>query len=208
MGRQILEASLLGRASLQDTLRIRPDRTLELELRLPAEAMEIEGVTVQVLSQREMEFRREGFSGGRFDRLTPEEMETIRDRVTDVVDVLRSMGSPRIRVTETNAGGFPMGLCIRWTRRELSIQAGRLRTEANADQGIQPGCASMLIVLDGMPLQDAGGTGPTIPATEFLMDLTPEEIESVRVLSPTQARFQFGSMGDLGALIIQTRRGG
>ncbi len=208
MGQQVLAAHLLGRASLQDTVRIRPNETLELELRLPTEAMEIEGVTVEVLSQREMDFRREGFSGGRFDRITPEEMEVIRDRVTNVVDVIRSMGSPRIRVTETNAGGIPMGLCIRWTRREISVEAGRQRNAESADRGTQPGCTAMLIVLDGMPMQDVGGAGATIPATEFLLDLTPEEIESVRVLSPTQARFQFGSMGDRGALVIETRRGG
>jgi hypothetical protein len=199
-GDHILEVNTLGRAPLSDTIQIRGGRLLELELRLPAAALELEGITVEVISRREMEFRQEGFAGGETDYITPEEMDAVRDRVTDIVDVIRSMGSPRIRITNSNSGGVPLGFCIRWTRREASVQAGALRGEG--------GCTNMLIVLDGMPMQGAGGGGPTIPATDFLMDLSPAEIESVQILSPVQARFQYGAGGDRGALIIKTRRGG
>jgi hypothetical protein len=135
-------------------------------------------------------------------------MDLIRDRVTDVVDVIRSTGSPRIRITDYTTGGVPMGFCIRWTRRELSDAGALTRATEGEYRGTDPSCTSMLIVVDGMPQQDVGGGGPTIPATEFLLDLSPEDIESVRVLSPVQARFQYGSQGDRGALIIETRRGG
>ena len=163
---------------------------------------------MEVLSRGEREFRQDGFSGGRFDRITPAEMDVIRNRVTDVVDVIRRTGSPRIRITDNSTGGVPMGFCIRWTRRELS-EGGALQRGAEAEyRGTTPSCTSMLIVLDGMPQQNVGGGGPTVPATEFLLDLSPEDIESVSVLSPVQARFQFGTQGDRGALVIETRRGG
>ena len=164
LGRQALAAEVLGRATLTDTIRVLPGEPLHLELRLPAEALQIEGVTVVVLSRDERAFRQEGFSGGRFDRISPEEMDAIRDRVTDVVDVIRSTGSPRIRITDTSTGGVPMGFCIRWTRRELS-EGGALTRAADAEErGTVPGCTSMLIVVDGIPQQDGGGGGPTIPA--------------------------------------------
>jgi hypothetical protein len=38
--------------------------------------------------------------------------------------------------------------------------------------------------------------------------MDPEEIESVRVLSPVQAEFRYGIDGSYGALVIETRRGG
>jgi len=208
LGRHLLSTNILGRVTLSDTIRVRPGEPLQLELRLPTEALQIEGVTVEVLSQGEREFRQEGFSGGRFDRITPEEMDVIRDRVTDVVDVIRKMGSPRIRISDYSTGGVPMGFCIRWTRRELS-EGGALQRAAEAEaRGTTPGCTSMLIVVDGIHYQDVGGGGPTIPATEFLLGLSPEDIESIRVLSPVQARFQFGAQGDRGALIIEIRKGG
>lgn len=208
VGRHVLAAELLGHASLTDTVTVRPDPPVQLELRLPTEALEIEGISVEVFSQNEMDFRREGFSGGRSDAITPEEMDLIRDRVTDIVDIIQKMGSPRIRIVDTNTLGIPLGFCITWTRREISIQAGRIRAQESAGRGTEDGCNSMLIVLDGIPQQDMGGYGPTIPASDFIMDLTPEEIQSVRVLSPVQARFQYGAQGDRGALIIETRLGG
>ena len=207
VGQHVLAAELLGHSSLRDTVAVRPDNPIQLELRLPTEALELEGISVEVLSQRELDFRREGFSGGRFDAITPEEMAEIRDRVTDVVDVIQKMGSPRIRISDTNTMGVPMGFCIRWTRRELSVQAGRLRAQETGGRGTDSGCTNMLIVLDGIPQQDVGGMGPTIPASDFILDLTPEEIQSIRVLSPVQARFQYGAMGDRGALVIETRLG-
>lgn len=208
VGRHVLSATLLGRATLSDTIRVRPEEALQLELRLPMEALQVEGVTVEVLRGAEMEFRQEGFAGGRVDRITPEQMDLIRDRVTDVVDIIRNTGSPRIRISDYSAGGVPMGFCIRWTRRELS-QGGALQRAAEAGaRGTTPGCTSMLIVVDGVPQQDVGGGAHTIPATEFLLDLSPEDIESVRILSPVQARFRFGARGDRGALMIETRRGG
>lgn len=208
LGRHLLEAEMLGRGTVTDTVRVRPGGELRLELRLPTRALEIEGVSVEVLSRREMEFRQEGFSGGRVDVLTPEEIDAVRHRVTNVVDLIRTMGSPRIRVTEETSHGFPMGFCIHWTRRETSVEAGRQRAGATSAQGSQSSCQSMLVVVDGIPRQDMGGAGPTIPATEFLLDLSPEDIESIRVLSPVQARFQFGVRGERGALVIETRRGG
>ena len=66
----------------------------------------------------------------------------------------------------------------------------------------------MLVILDGQPVQDAAGAGPTIPATEFLLDMDPEEIESVTLLSPIQGEFRYGRSGQYGALVIETRKGG
>lgn len=199
LGRHVLKAEMLGRQSVTDTVQIRPDRPLQLEVRLPPEALQIRGITVEVLTRRDMEFRREGLTGARLDRVTPEEMDKLRDRVTNIVDILKSKGSPRIRITEASGHGFPMGFCIQWSRRRPSIYS-----EGSGGGG----CRSMLVILDGRPVQNAAGAGPTIPATDFILDMDPEEIESVQVLSPIQAGFRYGLQGEYGALVIETRRGG
>lgn len=157
LGRHLLEAEILGRGTVTDTVRVRPDGELRLELRLPTRALEIEGVSIRVISRREMEFRQDGFSGGRMDVMTPEEIDAVRDRVTNVVDLIRTMGSPRIRVSEETSHGFPMGFCIHWTRRETSVEAGRQRAAGAEVQGSQNACQSMLVVVDGIPRQDIGG---------------------------------------------------
>jgi hypothetical protein len=63
LGRHILRAEMLGRHSVIDTIRIRPDRPLQMEIRLPPEALEVPGITVEVFSQIDREIRTEGFTG-------------------------------------------------------------------------------------------------------------------------------------------------
>jgi hypothetical protein len=116
LGRYVLKAELLGRRTVTDTVQIRPDRPLQMEVRLPPEALEVEGITVEVLSQAQLDVRTEGRAGATLDRLTPEEMDDLRDNVSNVVDVIQSMGSPRIRITEYGPQGFPLGFCMRWQR--------------------------------------------------------------------------------------------
>ncbi len=194
LGRHILRAEMLGRHSVTDTIQIRPDRPLQMEIRLPPEALAVPGITVEVFSQIDREIRTEGFTGATLDRLTPVEMDELRDQTTNIVDVIRRMGSPRIRITEFGPQGFPLGFCMTWSRRRPS-----LRHELGGG-----GCQPMLIVLDGHPING----GPQIPPSALLLQMDPEEIESVRVLSPVQAEFRYGIDGSYGALVIETRRGG
>ena len=126
--------------------------------------------------------------------ITPEEMDALRTKTYNIVDVIRQMGSPRIRITESGPWGFPLGFCMTWARRRPSVR--------HEQEG--GGCQSMLIVLDGLPIQG----GPQLPASSIVLEMDPEEIESVQVLSPIQAEFRYGIDGGNGALVIETRRGG
>jgi hypothetical protein len=166
----------------------------------------VEGITVEVLSQAELDVRTEGRAGATLDRLTPEEMDELRDNVSNVVDVIQSLGSPRIRITEYGPQGFPLGFCMRWQRgRPPTLPTTPPpETVEGMSQGLSGGCQSMLIVLDGRPVP----SGPMQPASSFIMEMDPEDIESVEVLSPVQAQFRFGQLGANGALVIDTRRGG
>jgi hypothetical protein len=204
-GRYVLRAERLGRRTLTDTVRIRPDRPLRLEVRLPPEALEVEGLTVEVFSRTEMDVRQEGFTGATLDRLTPEEMDELRHRTSDIVDVIHRMGSPRIRITEWGPQGFPLGFCLTWSRSGMrSIPAAPASEVVEGlAQGVPGGCQAMLMVVDGRPVNG----GPQLPASAFILDMDPDDIESVSVLSPVQAQFRYGSEGVNGALVIETRKG-
>lgn len=193
LGRHVLRAEMLGRTPVTDTVRIRPDRPIQMEIRLPPEALAIEGITVEVFSRTTMEVRTEGFTGANLDRVTPEEMDELRNRTYNIVDVIRQMGSPRIRITESGSWGFPLGFCMTWSRRRPSL----------AHEAAGGGCQPMLIVVDGQPIQG----GPQIPASSIVLDMDPEDIEAVSVLSPIQAEFRYGIDGGYGALVIETRKG-
>lgn len=201
-GRHALRAEALGRRGVVDTVRIRPDRPLRLEVRLPPDAMELQGLTVEVFSRAGLAERADPFTGTALDRLTPVEMDALRRRVRGIVDVVQRMGSPRIRITESGPQGFPVGFCIRWSRQIPSI----MRQQRGG------GCPSMLIVVDGRPVgggpQDDGGSRHRLPASGLALTMGPDDIESVSVLSPVQAQFRFGIDGGNGALVIETRNGG
>jgi len=201
-GRYVLRTEMPERRDVVDTVRIRPGGTLRLEVRLPPAAMAIEGLTVEVFSRAELDVRGDPFTGATLDRLTPVELEALRVRVRDMVDVVRTLGSPRIRISEVGPQGFPVAFCVRWTRQIPSIRQ---------QQG-GSGCPSMLIVVDGRPIgggpQDAGGSRRVLPASALALSLNPDDIESVTVLSPVQAEFRYGIDGGYGALVIETRRGG
>lgn len=196
-GRYVLRAEMLGRRALADTVRIRPGPALRLEVRLPPEALEVEGLTVEVFSRAELEVRTDPYTGV-LDRLTPVQLDALRDRTADIVDAIRLMGSPRIRITETSPQGFPLGFCIRWTRRLPSLRQ---------QQG-GSGCPAMLLVVDGQAIGGGPqGLGSALEASGLVLDMDPEDIESVRILSPIQAQFRYGLDGGNGALVVETRRG-
>ncbi len=186
-------------SAVADTVAVQDGQAVNLEIRIPSEAIEIEGITVEVLSTEEREWRATGYAA---DYAGPEEMATIAEKVQGMANALRSMGSPRIKVTE-RGGNVGAGLCI---------ESLRPSSPADLMRGGGPGsCQPMLVVVNGNILQDipagAGGgfSGLFSLSTARLQDLNLEDIESVRVLTPTEARFRFGSRGDNGAVIVTTR---
>ena len=61
-----------------------------------------------------------------------------------------------------------------------------------------------LIVIDGLPIENATGTG----STSFLASLNPSVIESMTVLKDASATAIYGSRASNGVIIITTKKGG
>lgn len=149
------------------------------EIKLAPAPVELEGLTVEVLSQQQFEYRS---YGQRYDFIGPELMKEYRLKYGHITDMLHAR-FPGIRVWDP--GGPASGICIRSTRGTTSTYGG----ESNF------GCALMFI--DGME-----ATGQQVS------QLHPEEIEAIQFIPRLEARLAWGERGRYGVLLIETRRGG
>ncbi len=145
-----------------------------LEVKLDAAPVEIEGLTVDLISPRELEYRS---TGVRYDFIGPDLMPRYRERYRRITDILRAR-FPSVRVVDWGTPGAS-GFCVRGTRGSSTLQ------ESNF------GCALMMI--DG---RRADG--------EEVVALDPDHIASIRYIPRIEARLLYGDLGRYGALLITT----
>jgi hypothetical protein len=175
---------------------VQTDQALLLTVILDPAPFALPGLKAEVASAVMKEWRR---SGHPVDLISAPEVDEIRDRAFRVLDVIRMKGPPRLRIKEKN-GARGTEYCVESTRPPPSLARGAGRS-----------CNQALIVLDGIVIgaPSAGIAAMSSIALSEILNLHPEEIETVRFMSPMEAQFRWGrSEGRFGALIIETRRGG
>ncbi len=173
-----------------------------LALNLTPRPVSLSGVAVDVRPTEEIEALTVGRAA---DYIGPEAIESMEGRTNKILEVMRMKAPPRLRIRQ-KGNGVNMSFCIESSRRRPSIQELR-------DLGT--GCHPVLIVLDGAviyapPSNREFGIGqpPTLPAdvAAMILNQRPEEIESIRVLTASDAFFRYGDAGRLGAVEIVTKR--
>lgn len=173
-------------------------------LRLIPRPVVLPGVEVRGLRSEELEARR---TGRRSDFIPPAVVAEAAERTNKLLDVIRSKAPPRLQIRQQ---GSMSGLtfCIQSSRRRPSVQEMR-------DLGT--GCQPVLLVLDGVVIysppevseiasMQAGSLPSDVAA--LLLNHNPDEIASIRVLTPADGFFRYGSPGRLGAVEIKTRHPG
>lgn len=173
-------------------------------LRLTPRPVPIEGVEVLAARGEEIEAAR---TGRRSDFISPTAVAEAAGRTNKVLEVLRGKAPPRLQIRQQGGiGGITF--CIQSTRRAPSVKD-------LADLG--DGCHPALLLLDGVvvyspPAADemARAEPASLPGdvAALLLNQNPQEIESIRVLSRTDAFFRYGNIGRLGAVEIRTRHPG
>jgi hypothetical protein len=131
------------------------------------------------------------------DAITAEEVDVLRDRLGQVVDVLRRKGPPRLRLKQ-QGGGTGIRYCV---------ESGRPAAGVSVLNSALMGCrAAMILVNNTVIFTPTTDEEADLPV-ERILEMNPEEIRSVTFLSPTQAYFRYGQAGQFGALLITLREG-
>lgn len=173
-------------------------------LRLTPRPVALEGVTVEADRAEAIEAAR---TGRRSDFISPTAVAEAAGRTGRVLEVLRTKAPPRLQIRQQGGiGGITF--CIQSTRRAPSVQ--ELTDLGN-------GCHPALLVLDGVVVYSppavtemARVEPPSLPGdvAALLLNQNPQEIESIRILSRSDAFFRYGEIGRLGAVEIKTRHPG
>ncbi len=201
-GQQLLATHHMGyRALLQEVPIVEGETWL---LHLMPRPVPLEGVVVEAARAEEIEAAR---AGRRSDFISPAAVAEAAERTGKVLEVLRTKAPPRMQIRQQGGYGG-ITFCIQSTRRAPSVQE-------LADLG--NGCHPALLVLDGVVVysppnvtETARAEPASLPSdvAALLLSQNPREVESIRVLSRSDAFFRYGEVGRLGAVEIRTRHPG
>jgi len=181
-GRHLVTTEHIGYEERTDSVTIFSQETVDIEVRMATEALEVEGL---VVTARTRFGQRSSLAGEdkRVDFIGREEIENLLPRVQATPDLLRNMNAPGLRIREVYqvdelTGTMVPGYCI-----EIRRSGG---------EGCRPAAVALNNVI--VPYPD-----------QVLRDLDPTIIDRIEILSPIDAQFQFGSVAGNGAVVIFTR---
>ncbi|MDX1493933.1 MAG: carboxypeptidase-like regulatory domain-containing protein, partial [Longimicrobiales bacterium] len=180
-GRHLVTTDHIAFEERTDSVTIFSEETVDIEVRMATEALEVEGLVVTARTR----FGRTSLAGDakRIDFIGREEIEAMLPRVQATPDLLRNMNAPGLRIREVYqvddlTGAMVPGICI-----EIRRSGG---------EGCRPAAVAINNVI--VPYPDA-----------VLRDMDPTIIDRIEILSPVDAQFQFGSVAGNGAVLIFTR---
>jgi hypothetical protein len=182
-GRHLVTTDHIAFEERTDSVTIFSQETVDIEVRMATEALEVEGLVVTARTR----FGRTSLAGDakRADFLSREEIDVLLPRVTATADLLRNMNVPGFRIREVYQIDELTGVMV----PVMCIEVSRGRT---AGSGCSPAAVAINNVIVPYPEQ-------------VLRDLDPNVIERIEVLSPIDAQFQFGTIAGNGAVAIYTR---
>lgn len=191
-GRYTLQVRSLGYQIVSEPVELPPGMDVFLGLRVEAEALEIEGLTVTARPPAAQAIRAAPF---RRSVAYGEIMAREEEQGARAFETLRR-SAPGIRVSERYTEGRGTELCITAARRVDTFRGPDQAFQVLSQRG-NP-CQNVQVVVDGMRIPD----GP-----EFLLRTPASEIESIEFLSPMHAQIQYGIGGDTanGVVVVYTR---
>lgn len=181
-GRHLVTTEHIGFEQRTDSVTIFSEETVDIEVSMATEALEVEGLVVTARTR----FGRTSLAGDakRADFISREEIELILPRVTATADLLRNMNTPGLRIRDVYQQDQITGVTVPSICIEVSRRSG--------GEGCRPAAVALNDVIVLYPDQ-------------LLRDLDPNIIDRIEILSPIDAQFQYGSIAGNGAVAIYTR---
>jgi hypothetical protein len=179
--RHLVSTDHLAFEERTDSVTIFGDETVDIEVLMATEALEVEGLVIAART-RSAEQSLLG-AGQRADVMSREDIEVALPGAKGAVDLLRRMNTPGLRVRDGYLEDEITGVMI----PGLCIEVGR-RSPGS-------GCASAAVALNDVIV---------IYPDLFLRSLDPNVIDRIEVLTPLDAQFRFGPVASNGAIMIYT----
>ncbi len=183
-GRHLVITEGLGYEERTDSVTIFSQETVDVELTMATEALEVDGLVVTARSRFGRTTTSLAGTSKRADFITRADIEPLLTRAQHAGDVLRIMNVPGLSIRDIyvdDIGGIRVpGLCVEVSRRSAGSS----------------GCNQAAVFLNDVriPYPD-----------QVLQSLDPNVIERIEILSPVDAQFQYGTIAGNGAVAIYTR---
>ncbi len=155
---------------------VEPDAVIALRILISQQAIELDPLLVEGLSERELAARSRGTM---IQEVTREEIEKATRTSNHLGDILRQT-IPGLRVYDSSLPGARV--CIEFRGRRSFRFAN--------------GCQTPMVILDGVRMYD--------PASIY-NTLDPSSIERIEVIPPAEAGLFYGSESAFGVITIETR---
>ena len=190
---------------------------IHLDIFLPPDPVALDSLTVVSTRNTPDAGRLRGLLGAErrrgtlVGRLTRAEIASRGPR-SDLISLLNTMNLPGLtaRRMALSTGAPETGVCVELGRNRSVLQKTASRLDIAPDDGLRfaneddiaaraGACAMMAVYVDDFPVPD--------PAM-VLASITPDELESVEILSPLESLARYGARAANGALLLRTRGGG
>lgn len=180
-GRHLIKTEHVAFESRTDPITVFSDETVDIEVRMATEALEVEGLVVVGRTR----FAPVARGARRADFISREEIEVLLPEITATADLLRTMITMGISVRDQYTVDEITGITV----PSVCIEVSRRSVDGEA-------CRPVAVALNDVivPFPD-----------QVIRDLDPNMIDRIQILSPIDARFQFGAVAGNGAILIRTR---
>jgi hypothetical protein len=178
VGRHVLLVEHIAYGNHTDTVQVRADQDVRIQIQISRQAIQLTPLTVQGESQLETRRRTTGSS---FNELRREYIDGAQQKGFNLAEALRD-GMMSVQVSGERRGG---SYCVEYRSGTFQNKGGAV-------------CREVAVYIDDVKISNPSTLYSTMPL---------RDIERIEMLGPNEAGTRYGISGGRGVLLIETRQG-